>query len=127
MNHIEKMFQDAIGSLNAGRLSDAEQILNTIVKNEPTHIGALNVLAIMLMQMQRNEEAEKFAKAAIDINQSSDVTFYNYGLILKALNRPRDALLQFNKALALNSAVAETWNNRGTIFNDLAEYKNAIL
>jgi len=37
------------------------------------------------------------------------------------LKRPAEALDQFTAALAINSAVAETWYSRGTVFNDLLE------
>ena len=63
---------------------------------------------------------------ALKENATSDVTFYNYGIILKALKRPAEALDQFTRALALNAAVAETWNNRGTAFNELKQYREAI-
>jgi predicted O-linked N-acetylglucosamine transferase (SPINDLY family) len=126
MRSTEKPFQDGVAYLNLGRLVDAERAFRTMLETAPTHVGALNLLTIVLMSMQRYEEAETFVKAAINVNQRSDVTFYNYGLILKALNRPREALQQFDKALALNEAVAETWNNRGTVLNDLEEYDRAI-
>ena len=126
MRSTEKPFQDGVAYLNLGRLADAERAFRAMLETAPTHVGALNLLTIVLMSMQRYEEAETFVKAAINVNQRSDVTFYNYGLILKALNRPREALQQFDKALALNGAVAETWNNRGTVLNDLEEYDRAI-
>ncbi|HEY6022740.1 MAG TPA: tetratricopeptide repeat protein [Pseudolabrys sp.] len=107
MTKSEKSFQDAIAFLKTGRPLDAERIFRTILESEPTHVGALNLLAIALMSMNRIAEAETFAKAAAEANQNSDVTFYNYGLILKALKRPSEALPQFDKALALNSSVAE--------------------
>jgi tetratricopeptide (TPR) repeat protein len=59
-------------------------------------------------------------------NPRSDATLYNYGLVLKALKRPAEAIERFNAALAVNPAVAETWNNRGTAFNDLGRYDEAI-
>jgi predicted O-linked N-acetylglucosamine transferase (SPINDLY family) len=126
MRSTEKLFQDGVAYLNLGRLTDAEQAFRTTLETAPTHVGALNLLTIVLMSMQRYEEAETFVKVAINVNQRSDVTFYNYGLILKALNRPREAMQQFDKALALNGAVADTWNNRGTVLNDLKEYDRAI-
>lgn len=122
----ETIFQDAIKFLMVGQLSDAERLLNKLLECQPKHIGGLNLLTIVLMGMQRNEEAERIAKLAIAVSHNSSVTFYNYGLILKSLNRLDDALLQFNKSLELDGAVAETWNNRGTIFNDLKQFDHAI-
>jgi protein O-GlcNAc transferase len=126
MTPNEKLFQDAIASLNTGRFSDAERAFKRILKREPSHVGALNLLTIVLMSTRRNDEAERFAKAAINANEHSDATFYNYGLILKELNRPHEALAQFNKALALNPAIPDSWNNRGTVFNTLRKYDEAI-
>jgi tetratricopeptide (TPR) repeat protein len=62
---------------------------------------------------------EEFIAKAVKLNQGSDVSFYNYGIILKALDRPQAALEQFSNAIGLNSKVAESWNKRGTIYNDL--------
>ncbi len=33
---------------------------------------------------------------------------------------------QFDKALAINPNVADTWNNRGTVLNELERYQNAL-
>ena len=63
---------------------------------------------------------------ALKLNSNSDATFYNYGLILKALNRPNEALERFSQALSINATVAETWNNRGTILNEIERYDDAI-
>ncbi len=82
------------------------------MQEHPTHAGALNLLAILTMQTGRPAEAEDYARRALSENPKSDVTLYNYGLILKALRRPAEALQRFSEALAINPAVPETWNNR---------------
>jgi predicted O-linked N-acetylglucosamine transferase (SPINDLY family) len=56
----------------------------------------------------------------------SDATLYNYGIVLKALNRPAEALQRFTEALAINATAAETWNNRGTVLNDLKRHDEAL-
>ena len=35
------------------------------------------------MTMERFAEAEGFIAKAVQLNQSSDVSFYNYGIVLK--------------------------------------------
>ena len=79
------------------------------------------------MSLGRFREAEPFIARAVELNQNSDVSFYNYGLIAKNLNKPQLAYEQFTKALMLASNVPETWNNRGTVHNDLRRYELAIL
>jgi protein O-GlcNAc transferase len=76
--------------------------------------------------MNRDEEAERYIRAALDINARSDATQYNYGTVLKKLKRLPEALKAFDNALALNVDVADTWNNRGTVLNDLERFEEAL-
>jgi predicted O-linked N-acetylglucosamine transferase (SPINDLY family) len=126
MTNNEMLYQRAIVSLNAGNFVDAERSFRSFLQSQPEHIGALNLLVVILIAMERYGEAEEFIRTAVRIDQNSDVSFYNYGLILKKLGRPREALEKFSFALRLKPDVSETWNNRGTIFNDLREYQSAI-
>jgi len=113
-------------AFQTGKLNDAERHFKEVLRHQPTHVAALNLLSVLLTQLARWAEAETYIKSAIKLNPRSDATLYNYGLILKALNRPSEALECFNQALSINASVAETWNNRGTIQNDLGRYDNAV-
>ncbi len=119
-------FNAAISALNNGDLKRAEELFRSVIKIDESHIAALNLLVAVLMSMQRFSEAEPLIARATLLNRQSDVSFYNYGLISKYLNKPQQALENFSKAIGLNQNVAETWNNRGTTFNDLSEYELAI-
>ena len=126
MNNKTTLYQQAIVAMNAGNFIDAERSFRGVLQSQPEHIGALNLLTVVLMAMERYSEAEEFIRTATEIGQSSEVSFYNYGIILKKLGRPREALDKFSFALRLKPDLSETWNNRGTVFNDLGEYQNAI-
>lgn len=119
-------FQKALGALNAGNLGEAERLFGAVLRQQPDHVPALNLLTVVLMSGERFAEAEKFISKAVSLNKGSDVSFYNYGLISKKLNKPQQAIEQFDKALALSRNVPETWNNRGTALNDLKEYEAAL-
>src|SRR5437879_4032127 len=114
MSSAEKIFRDAYAAFNTRNYGDAERLFKKFLKGQPSHVGALNLLTIVLMGMERFAEAEPFIARAVKLDQGSDVSFYNHGIILKALNKPQQALEQFSNALRLNSKVPETWNNRGT-------------
>jgi tetratricopeptide (TPR) repeat protein len=122
MGNTAKAFNDAVSALNGGDLPRAEKLFRRVLRAEGSHLGALNLLVIVLMRLERFSEAEPLIARATSINQNSETSFYNYGLISKWLNKPEQALEQFSKAIALNSNVPETWNNRGVIFNDLKKY-----
>jgi predicted O-linked N-acetylglucosamine transferase (SPINDLY family) len=122
----DPIFQRAMAALQAGNLKDAEQLLKTVLRAQPRHLAALNVLGIVLTQLRLYDEAETFLRRALREDARSDATLYNYGLVLKALKRPAEALDRFTAALDINPDVAETWNNRGAVFNDLGRHAEAI-
>lgn len=126
MIRSEKLYRDAVASLNEGRLADAERLFRKFLRAHPNHVGALNLLTIVLMRLERYGEAEKFIRPALKINQVSDVSFYNYGIILLRLGRSGEAVEQFAEAIRINPHVTEAWNNRGAAFSDLKQYQAAI-
>jgi predicted O-linked N-acetylglucosamine transferase (SPINDLY family) len=120
------LFRRAFSAFQQGRLDEAERAFRQLLRKEPRHLAALNILAMVLTAQKQYAEAERHLKLALKINATSDATFYNYGIVLKALGRPQEALEQFSQAIALNPANAESWNNRGTVFNDLGDPDAAL-
>jgi protein O-GlcNAc transferase len=126
MTASEKIFQKALSAFNRRDLAEAEGLFKKVLRSDPDHVAALNLLTVILMSTGRFAEAEPVSAKAISLSPGSDAAYYNFGLILKRLNKPTQALQQFNVALSLNPVIAETWNNRGTVFNDLKQYTEAI-
>ncbi|QOZ28893.1 glycosyltransferase family 41 protein [Bradyrhizobium sp. CCBAU 51753] len=126
MSVIAKTFNDGLAALNGRDFRRAEELFRRVVKSDRSNVPALNLLVVVLMSMERFAEAEPLIARATSLNQQSDVSFYNYGLISKHLGKPQQALENFSKALALNPRTAETWNNRGTVYNDLEQYGLAV-
>ena len=120
------LFRRAITSFQQGRLEEAERSFRQLLRKEPRHLAALNILAIVLTSQKKYAEAEPYLLTALKINATSDATFYNYGIVLKALGRPEQALERFSQAIALNPGNAESWNNRGTVFNELGDPNAAL-
>ena len=115
MSAPDKTFQKAVNAFNQRDVVEAERLFRKVLRSDPHHVAALNLLTVILMGTGRFAKAEPVSAKAVSLSPRSDATYYNFGLILKQLNKPTDALQQFNKALKLNPVVAETWNNRGTV------------
>ena len=126
MTNPDRLFQEALAALRAGDAANAELGFRKFLKVQPRHVGALNLLTVALMSMERFKDAEPVIAKAIELNKGSDTSFYNYGLVLKKVGKPEIALQQFDQAIRLNANVADTWNNRGTVRNDLGQYDLAI-
>ena len=123
---LDDVFQRALAALRDRDLDTAEHLFKDILHTQPRNLAALNLLAVVLMQLGKFAEAEPYLRRAVAANAKSDSTLYNYGLCLKVLNRPAEALERFAQALTLNPAAAEAWNNRGTVLNDLKRHEQAI-
>src|SRR5262245_41301281 len=117
MSKIHKIFDEALAALHRNDLLRAEELFKRVLKMDRSNIPALNLLVVSLRRMERFSDAEPYIARATSLSQS-DVSFYNYGIISKRLNKPQQALDNFSKALSLKSNIPETWNNRGTVFND---------
>lgn len=126
MSNLQALLVRALTAFQNGQQDDAERGFKKFLRAEPKHFGALNLYAALLIQSERFAEAEPLLRKAIAINAQSDKTFYNYGLALKALGKPREALEAFNKSLAINPREPEGWNNLGAVHNDLGQYREAI-
>jgi protein O-GlcNAc transferase len=123
---IDRDFHSALSALQVGNLTDAMKWSESVLRLEPKHFGALNVMAVVLTQLGRFAEAEPYYRRALQREPPSDGTLYNYGIVLKLLNRPAEALQRFSEAIGINPSVAETWNHRGAILADLNRHKEAI-
>jgi protein O-GlcNAc transferase len=119
-------FQRALSAFQTGDAQNAERLFKNVLRSQPKHVAARNLLGIVLMRVGRFGEAELHLRKALELAPASDTTVYNYGIVLKALNRPVEALARFSEALTINASVAETWNNRGTVFHDLKRHREAI-
>jgi predicted O-linked N-acetylglucosamine transferase (SPINDLY family) len=123
---VNSLFAEGLAAFQAQRLPEAEKRFQKVLRRQPDHLGALNLLGIVLAQQGRYAEAETSMRRALAIQPRSDVTDFNLGNVLKNLGRPLEALDCFDKALALNSRVPDTWNNRGMVCNDLGRFAEAI-
>jgi len=123
---IDRDFHSALSALQVGNLADALKWCEAVLRLEPKHFGALNVMGVVLTQLGRFAEAETYYRRALQRQPPSDGTLYNYAIVLKLLNRPADALQRFSEAISINPSVAQTWNHRGATFADLNRHEEAI-
>ena len=119
-------FQRAMAALQARNITDAERLFKDVLRTQPKHVAALNLLGVIFCKPADLPKPRPTCGKRVNEYPKSDATLYNYGIALKALNRPAEALDRFGQALALNPNAVETWNNRGTVFNDLGRHDEAV-
>ena len=119
-------FDLAISRLQAQDFAGAEKNLLKVLRKQPSHVGALNTLAILLARSGKHAQAEKHFLKAIEVFPSSDATYYNYAITLRALGRLAEARGMFDKSVAINPSSSDAWNNRGVVSSNLGDFQSAI-
>src|SRR6476659_136395 len=125
--HLERMFGAALSALQQGELEHAERNFKSVLAARPNHLGALNLLGIVMLRAGKPDEAERCLRKALKLGSQSDpATLSNYATALRQLGRKAEALARWEEVIALQSRDAEAWVSRGTVLNDLGRYDAAV-
>ena len=60
-------FQRGLVALRADRLNDAERLFKVVLRAQPLHLGALNLIGAVLIQLKRFAEAESYLFQALGL------------------------------------------------------------
>lgn len=110
--HATKL-DEALTHHRAGRLSDAADAYQRMLKSDPEDADALHLLGVVAHQLGRNDAAAALIERAIAINGGFADFHSNLGTILWELGRPGEAEAACRRALDLRAAYPEAWNNLG--------------
>ena len=110
----------------SGHLFEAKPIYNEILRLDPKHLDALNLLGIIAVQTQTPSLALELLDRAIKINRNNPETFSNRGVALLNLKLVVEALASFDNAVAINPNYAEAWANRGNALLKLMRFEEAL-
>src|SRR5262245_49766598 len=79
-------FQRAIAFHEQGRLWEAEQLYQAILRAEPRHFAALYRLGLLCLQQQRFEDAADLLRRAVKADKNSADAYHYLGIALTGLN-----------------------------------------
>jgi protein O-GlcNAc transferase len=100
---------------NAGHVAASEFWYRQVLTADPGQLDALLLLGVAGMQQGRLAEAERLIGRLIAINSRVALAYSTLGDCLRSLNRPGDALANYDRALSLDPGLVGTWNNRGSL------------
>jgi tetratricopeptide (TPR) repeat protein len=104
-------FMRAVEALRAGKLADAERQFRDLLRAQPRHVGALNLLAQTRFRAGDLDEAETLLRRAAEADPRQADTHYNLGLVLRAKGRGAEEVSAFREALKHNPRHANAWAN----------------
>jgi len=111
----------------AGNLLEASRLYQEVLRANPKHFQALQLLGFLHFQRGEFADAERVMDKAIKVNPNSVDALYNRGCALQALERHKEALQCFGKALTVNPKFAPAHVNRGNVLSRLQRYDEAML
>lgn len=123
------MMQEATDFLMAGQFAQAETIYAKILKNEPEHFDALQMMGVLQAQTDRLHEAETTLLYALKKNPESSGANRNLANIYKLLNRSEDAVIYYLKALKKEEneqVYAETVEYVYKVLEGLGRYEEVL-
>ena len=121
------LLPSALALHQQGRFDEAEALYRQILRSQPRHFDALQLLATIAAQKKNFFEAVALFDEALTINPDQPGVFNNRGNVLKELKRYEEALLSYDKAIALKSDYAEAYCNQGVTLRKLKRYEEAVL
>lgn len=110
----------------SGRLQEALEEYERILKIDPLHFDALQLSGAIAAQSKQWDLALDLFTKALLVNQNNPNIFYNKGVVLQELNRYEEALECYNTAIRLKSDYSQAYNNRGNIYKELEELESAL-
>ena len=96
----EPKLMEAAAALAGNKLAVSERILRPYLKEHPTDVAAIRMLAEIGARLERYDEAEKLLARCLELAPSFSAARHNYASILLRENRPRAALVEADRLLA---------------------------
>jgi tetratricopeptide (TPR) repeat protein len=93
---------------------------------EPRHFGSLYSLGLIRLQQNGFEDAAELFRRAVKVDKASAEAHYCFALALAGLGRLAEAILRYEKALALRPNFAEAHSSLGFALQMLGQIEKAI-
>jgi tetratricopeptide (TPR) repeat protein len=107
----EQSLQLAMRHFQAGRLGDAHQVLDQILRENPNNDSAVHLLGMVGRAAGHRDTAVLLIRKAIEINGNNSNYHNNLGITLCELGRSDEAIEVFRRAIELRPEMAEAHNN----------------
>jgi len=109
-----------------GQIDKAKAFYEQILKFEPNHFDAIQLLGAIATQTKQWQVALELFSKASQINPFNVNVFCNKGIVLKELGFLDQALVSLSSAINLNVNHAESYMNRGLVFKRLNRLDDAL-
>jgi tetratricopeptide (TPR) repeat protein len=116
----------AASALCENRIAPAEAMLREHLKQFPTDVAAIRMLAEIGARLGRYGDAETLLARCLELSPSFDAARYHYAIVLHRQNKTVQALAEISRLLALEPRNPGYRNLKAAAFTSIGEYQQAI-
>jgi len=119
-------FRQALSLHQRGMLSDAEELCEAILRQQPNHVMALHLSGFIALQTQRAARGVAMLGQVIRLQPNHAEAHRDFASGLFALDRFTEALASYDRAIALKPDDAEALYNRALTLSHLGRYEATL-
>jgi Flp pilus assembly protein TadD len=93
----------AMALYRTNELDEAEKELRHILERDPSNFDALDGLGIVLIRMEKHQEAMQYLDKAVKINEQDVMVHVHLSVLYEKMMLPEKAGMELNKARSLAS------------------------
>jgi tetratricopeptide (TPR) repeat protein len=120
-------FRQGLGCHQQGRLVEAERHYEAALKSEPDHFEAQHMLGVIALQTGHFGRGVEIIRKAVGLNDRSPVAFNNLAKGLKDLGQLDEAIVYFERAIALAPNFADAEFSYGTALHLMNRFEDALV
>ena len=122
---IDKVFSHALKSHQQGQLGEAAKGYQMILNVQPQHSEALHYSGLIAFQRGDTKLACELIERAIIRNAHSALYHFNLAVILQASDQLQPAISHYDRAIKLQQAYSEAYENMAICKHDAQDYSGA--
>ena len=116
----------AAAALHANDIPEAEARLRAQLKQAPTDVAAIRMLAELAMRLDRTEDAVNLLDRCLELAPGFHKARHNYAIVLHRANKPQAALAQLERLLRDDAKNPAYRNLKAAVLCRVGEYEPAI-
>ena len=124
--YLQSLLRQGLAHQQKDQLKQAQLLYEQILRIEPGHFDALQLLGLIALTTKRNEHSLVLLNKALAINKSNPHVFYNRGLVLGELGQDEAAMASYERAIAIKPDYAVAHANLGNLLQKCKKYDHSL-
>ena len=123
---VERLFLEALGEYQAGRLAQSERLCEQVLAADPNHAEALHLVGLAAFLAGRHQRAVELIRNAIAINPVAATYYNSLGASLHGMDQWAEAAAEYRTAIRLKPGYVDALSNLGGVLYDLGRLEEAL-